>query len=263
MIASLLYRFNHARVWQQQMRVWNHTLEAASLDRLLYLTLHRLGWMGENDARLLRALVRPGMQIVDVGANIGLYSLLCASLTGPSGRVFAFEPDPNLFAALSKNCTANDATNVVPFELAAGSAPGRVPFQRSAFNSGDNSLDFHGVAPVEVEVVRVDEALPVRRVDFIKVDVQGHEMAAFAGMDNLLRSSPDVRVVFEFSPAALRTAKTEPEALLSFFSERDFRIYATDEPVWREIVEPARLIEGLPGRRYTNLVASRTSLLPA
>jgi hypothetical protein len=70
-IASLLYELNHAPLWQRRMDVWDRSVRAASLDRLVFLALHRLGWMGSEEAQLLRTLIRPGMQIVDVGANIG------------------------------------------------------------------------------------------------------------------------------------------------------------------------------------------------
>lgn len=256
MVTSILYDLNHAALWQRQMRVWDRTMRAPSFDRLLYLFLHRLGWMGEQEAALLRALIKPGMRIVDVGANIGLYALLCARLTGETGRVFAFEPEQNLYRRLRENCARNGVANVESFECAAGSSPGRAAFRRSAFNSGDNRLDSHGSGAVQVEVVRIDDVLPVSSVDFIKIDVQGHELGALQGMERLL-ANDCVRVLFEFSPAALRDADTAPEALLRFFSDRGFRIYQTDQPALAELTEPGEVIQQLRGRRYTNLLASR------
>ena len=260
MISSLLYDLNHAALWQRRIPVWDRSVRAASLDRLVYLALHRFGWMGEQESRLLRSLIKPRMQIVDVGANIGLYALLFARLIGPEGCVFAFEPEPNLSAAFTENCRANHASNIVPFALAAGNAPGRAAFRRATFNSGDNGFELNGAGSVQVEVVRVDDVLPVASVDFIKVDVQGHELAVFAGMEKLLAASQDVRVLFEFSPAGLHAAQTAPEALLSFFSERDFRIYETEEPRLAEVSDFRQLIRKLPCKRYTNLLASRTAV---
>ena len=262
MISSLLYDLNHARIWRWGFKVWDRRLRAASLDRLVFLALHRAGLMGKEEMPFLEKLVEPGMQILDVGANIGLYTLLLARLTGEAGHVFAFEPEPNLFSVLCENCAANNAVNVTPFQCAAGDANGRATFQRAAFNSGDNRLGGSkpGAQSIEVEVARLDEVLPVQTVQFIKLDVQGHEVAALSGMHRLLASSPDVRVLFEFWPAGLRAANASAELLFKFFHERGFLIYELEKAQPRKLGSPASLVSKLGEKRYTNLLASRTPL---
>lgn len=263
MISSLLYDLNHASIWRRRIRVWGHPIRAASLDRFVFLALHRAGLMGKEEVRLLEKLVEPGMQILDVGANIGLYTVLLARLAGEAGRVFAFEPEPNLFSLLCENCAANEELNVTPFQCAAGDANGRATFQRATFNSGDNRLGAskRGAQSIEVEVARLDEVLPMRTVQFIKLDVQGHELAALTGMQQLLASSPDVRVLFEFWPAGLRAANASPELLLTFFHERGFVIYEVERGQARKLDMLASIVSKLGAKRYTNLLASRTPLL--
>jgi FkbM family methyltransferase len=262
MISSLLYDLNHAPIWQRGIKVWDRRIRAASLDRLVFLGLHRAGLMGKEELRLLEKLIEPGMQILDVGANLGLYTLLLARLTGEAGHVFAFEPEPNLFSVLCENCAANNAVNVTPFQCAAGEANGRATFQRATFNSGDNRLGGSkpGAQSIEVEVARLDEVLSVQTVQFIKLDVQGHELAALNGMQRMLESSPDVRVLFEFWPAGLRAANTSPELLFKFFHERGFLIYELEKGQARKLGSPASLVSKLGEKRYTNLLASRTPL---
>jgi FkbM family methyltransferase len=262
MISSLLYRLNHAPLWRREINVWDRRVRAASLDRLVALGLHRLGWMGRDEAILLRKLVRPGMHVVDVGANIGLYSLLLARLVERSGSVLAFEPEPNLFATLRENCASNNATNVVLFPCALGQAKGIASFHRSAFNSGDNRLGPSSVGhdAVEVKVERFDDLRPDSKLDFVKIDVQGHELAALSGMERALSSSPNVRVLFEFSPAALRKAGTAPDLLLDFFRERGFKLYETEGARLKELRDSCRLISDLTGSRYTNLLAARDAV---
>lgn len=262
MTSSLLYDLNHAPIWQRGIKIWDRRIRAASLDRLVFLALHRAGLMGKKEMPVLEKLVEPGMQILDVGANIGLYTLLLARLTGEAGHVFAFEPEPNLFSVLCENCAANNAVNVTPFQCAAGDANGRATFQRATFNSGDNRLGGSkpGAQSIEVEVARLDEVLPVQTVQFIKLDVQGHELAALTGMQQVLASSPDVRVLFEFWPAGLRAANATPELLFKFFHDRGFLICELERGQARKLATPASLVSKLGEKRYTNLLASRTPL---
>jgi FkbM family methyltransferase len=202
------------------------------------------------------------MHIVDVGANIGLYSLLLARLVDRNGSVLAFEPEPNLFAILRENCVSNDATNIVPFQCALGRVNGVALFHRSVFNSGDNRLGHaslgHNV--VEVKVERFDDFQPDSKPDFVKIDVQGHELAALSGMERALSSNLNVRVLFEFSPAALRNAGTAPDLLLDFFRERGFELYETEGARLKRLRNSRQLISDLRGWRYTNLLAARDAV---
>lgn len=262
MISSLLYDLNHASLWRRELKVWNQRVRAASLDRLVFLALHRTGLLGAEEAQLLRKLVGEGTQVVDIGANIGLYTLLLSQLVGNAGRVFAFEPEPNLFSTLCDNCATNAALNVTPFQCAAGDANGRAIFQRSPFNSGDNRLGHGGssASTVEVPVARLDDVLTARQVQFIKLDVQGHEFAALNGMQEVIASSPDVRVLFEFWPAGLRAANTRPESLLDFFRERGFELCETKDGRVRSLRDSRQLISNLEPKHYTNLLATRNAL---
>jgi hypothetical protein len=106
----------------------------------------------------------------------------------------------------------------------------------------------------------MDEVLPVPTVQFIKLDVQGHELAALTGMDRLLASSPDVRVLFEFWPAGLRAANATPELLFEFLHERGFLICELEKGQARKLDTPASLVSKLGEKRYTNLLASRTPI---
>jgi FkbM family methyltransferase len=261
MIHSLLYKLNHLAIWQQKLNVWGHCLKAASLDRLVFLILHRLGFMGAQEMRLLHKLIKPGMTIIDVGANIGLYSLLLVRLTGKSGKVYSFEPESTLFSIFLENCKQNNAQNIVAHSYAAGNANGRAAFNRSSLNSGNNSLSFQnaGLMEVEVEIVKVDDLLPDKPVDFIKIDVQGHEYGALAGMERILTSNPEIKILFEFWPAGLKAAETKPEDLISFLQDRGFSIHTTEDGALTELSDPKQLIDDLGRTGYTNLLAQRST----
>jgi len=102
--------------------------------------------------------------------------------------------------------------------------------------------------------------LPLGKIDFVKIDVQGHELGALAGMERLLSSNPGLRVFFEFWPVGLQRAGNSPESLLDFFRERDFLLYERAGADLRPARDPARLIAAMSGGRYTNLLASRSAI---
>src|ERR1700677_4742302 len=166
-LASLLNGFG---LWRREQRVWGQRMSARTFDRTLYLWLHRRGWMGAAERVVLGEIVKPGMTAVDVGANLGLYSLLLAELVGPGGRVISFEPDPELFSLLRENCAANGAS-VEAHLVALGASPDRMVLQRLTLNSGDNHLGSTNRKafrrPIEVEVAAFDRLMPGPRPDFI------------------------------------------------------------------------------------------------
>ncbi len=257
--------FNHHPLWSgRTTRVWGRSLRAPTFDRWLALRLHQLGLMGTADKRFLTAQVRPGMTVVDIGANQGLYSLLFARLAGGGGKVIAFEPDDMLYRALAANVASNEGGNVRTRNTALGSRAGTMTLHRSLFNSGDNRLSPQAeqAGPregVEIRVERLDQALAGERVDFIKMDVQGWEMEVLRGMQGLLDepSQTPLAIYFEFWPQGLRDAGSDPLELLHFLTEHRFSIH---QPRGGEPGQPVRdfatLVRSMKPGAYTNLYAS-------
>jgi FkbM family methyltransferase len=154
----------------------------------------------------IRATLRPGMTFVDIGANIGFFTMLGAHLVGPTGRVFAFEPYQLNVKLLFLSAQLNGYAHVRVFPFAASNAEGLLAFD----NVGSNG---HVTAPLPdlssvlvttlVYAAKLDAVLhDVAHVDAIKIDVEGGEYRALqSGRELLARSRP---VIFsEFSPPAL------------------------------------------------------------
>jgi FkbM family methyltransferase len=200
------------------------------------------------------------MTVVDVGANLGLYTLFMAGLVGPTGRVIAFEPDPDLVALLRGNCAVNAAANVEAHGAALGSTPGRLFLNRIMLNSGNNHLGAQGRSalrqPLEVEVAAFDSLLPGVRPDFVKIDVQGWELKVLRGMEGTLKGADPV-IYLEFWPEGLKRAGDTPRELFSFTRDLGLQFYSCDER--RRLDESAflEMASGVKGMNYVNLLVTR------
>jgi len=260
--SSLIATFNRLPLWRQRLRVWDFTVAAPTFDRWLYLWMHRFGRMGREEAVFFQQTIRPGMHVADVGANIGLYSLLLARGTGPTGRVYAFEPDALMAGALRRNLAANGATHAEVFECAVGAATGSAVLQRNAMNSGDNRLGTTtGTAlhseQTSVRVSALQDALQGRRLDFIKMDVQGWEGEALKGVAALLDANPGLQIYFEFWPHGLRLAGTEIAQLAATLRELRLHVTLAEGGSGDEAVDLIALDRGMAPKAFTNLLARR------
>lgn len=159
---------------------------------------------------LLRRYLRPDSVVIDAGAHVGVITLVAASLC-PDGHVYAFEPSPETHGHLVANLAANQAANVTPVAAAVHEADGTLSFNIDEANPSASAVTAApGVggasATTSVDAVRLDTWVSqqaLARLDFIKLDVEGAELAALAGMaETLTRFRPVLAV--ECNPIALR-----------------------------------------------------------
>jgi FkbM family methyltransferase len=168
--------------------------------------------------------VRPGMAAIDVGANVGYYTILLAALVGEEGHVHAIEPAPAAAAMLRRSLALNgfeDRTTVV--EAAAGACeggsallyvPDREPKNASIIAAPDRA-GLRGGTLHEVAAARIDALLaPAPRIDFVKIDAEGAEEAVIAGMLARLRRDRPL-LVLEYNAARAK----DPAALLRTLGE--------------------------------------------
>jgi len=185
---------------------------------------------------LFERLLRPGMGVMDIGANIGFFSLIAGRLVSPSGKVYAFEPHPDVACLLEKNVRANKLEGIVlPVNKALSNRMGFATLYPGKWNSGASSFypsDNTSREGVRVEMTTVDAFLAERGwppIHFVKLDVEGHECAVLEGMRETLRCNPDLSLVMEFAPATLRAAGREPESVFELWVSMGFRKFTTVE----------------------------------
>lgn len=208
------------------------------LGRLVYTRLYLTGKsLADRGARLfLDRNIEPGMVILDIGANVGFYSLLFASKVGPRGKVYAFEPDPLSRQILEDRRRAADATNLESAPIALGDYEGKVTLYCNPTNRADNrihdSLQAHGVEAVEVQMTTLDTFRAqngIDRIDALKMDVQGAEAAALRGMRQTMRETPPRWMFLEFEPELLRGAGSSPEELWALVDEYGYEAFAVGD----------------------------------
>lgn len=146
-----------------------------------------------HEMHFMRRYLRSGDNVLDVGANIGVYSLLAASLVGTAGRVLAFEPGPEAKRRLTENLQINQLNNVEVHACALGDHVGVVDFlnQQDTTNRIKTAAD-DGKSLVSVPLMRLDDVVRLRCA-LGKMDIEGAEPIALRGAERLLQeSSPPV-----------------------------------------------------------------------
>jgi len=163
--------------------------------------------------------VHHGDVVIDVGAQQGIYSCLAAQKAGPSGKVVAFEPHPANFRILIANKRRNRLTNILPLPYALSNQDGEVRLYEHPLHSTGHSLVFQqNRSGIRVRCLTLDRALEelsIRKVDLLKIDVEGAALAVLAGGRNTLsRYRP--RLVIE-------TEDENPESIANFLREFGYR----------------------------------------
>jgi FkbM family methyltransferase len=236
-VQRFLRTLNENPLASGSMLIRNNRFFGFSADRLLYLLLHRWGLMGRDGLREIEEFIRPGMTVVDVGANVGIHTAEFSRLVGPGGKVVALEPAPFNLLALHRAREANDWSNVEIHGVAASDAGGEMGLECSPFNSGNNALSSCG-GGVTVRTVRLDSLLAGTPVDFLKIDVQGWEAAVLQGALETLRRNRPIAVRLEIWPKGLRRAGSGLEEILEILASCGLEVVAPRgeelQAAWRD-----------------------------
>jgi FkbM family methyltransferase len=171
-----------------------------------------------DDVRVFVSLLRPGMVVVDVGANIGMYTMLSAQAVGSSGTVFAFEPVPEVYRRLTENLAISGIVNVAPHRIAISDTTGTARFYLGRTDSMGSLCRTQTAVAIEVPTETLDNFLErngVTRVDAVKIDAEGAEMRIVHGMCRLLTCVDRFLLFVEHNYNALCSAGSSAEELFT------------------------------------------------
>jgi FkbM family methyltransferase len=167
---------------------------------------------------------------LDVGANIGLYSVFLSDCVGPEGKVIAFEPERRNYELLCRSRDLNDAANLICVNKAVADENGFCELSVNPANWGDHwvltTTAPEGATVQRVEQVSIDDYLDPQldeRVAVVKIDVQGNEHSVLKGMRRLLEKNQNLVMAIEISPTHLRNSGTSATAVMDYLKSEGFK----------------------------------------
>jgi FkbM family methyltransferase len=196
-------------------------------------------------SRLINRMLRPGQVAIDIGANVGMHSVIMANRVGPTGHVVVFEPDPHPMGRLRRNMALNGIDWVTTVEAAVSARSETRTFylhDDSIGNFANASLVAANVgkqtASVEMQVVSIDEWMrdnPLPRVDVVKLLAQGEEYNALQGMRGLIeRDRP--KIFFLYEPSYWQRQDLELMDAVKFFAGHGYGVQEVEFRSRREVV---------------------------
>lgn len=185
------------------------------------------------ESELMCRILSPGDCVIDVGANIGYYSVLAAAAIGDEGRVFAFEPEPANFALLENNIALNSIKTATAINAGLAAKNTASTLFLSETNWGDHQIYSRGERrkSIPIELLRGDDFFrgKIDRFDLIKIDTQGAEFQVLSGLEATLRASlPNVHIIIEFWPFGLKKAGDHGHQLLDLLASLNLPFWTID-----------------------------------
>jgi len=169
------------------------------------------------------------VNIVDIGANVGLYSLYAKYL--PKSQFYSFEPYKFTYDILNDNIKLNDITNVKTYNLGIADKKGKtilnVCLTHDGLNTmGNNPLRFNNITPIEVEIDTLDNIFFNNniKVDFIKIDTEGYEYFILKGGEQTIKTYKPI-IQLEFNETNMRQCNLYPKELYNYIMELGYKVY--------------------------------------
>jgi FkbM family methyltransferase len=213
------------------------------------------------ETEIVKKEIKENDIVLDVGANIGYYSLIFAQLIGKSGKVYSFEPDPTNFEILKKNILVNKHENVILENKAVSNKEGNLKLYLSTENNG-----MHRIYPskwckesIDINSIKIDNYFNKnQKIDFIKLDIEGAEYDALLGMESIIQNNENIVIFIEFVPASLEEHGTNPEKVIDFFINHKFKIFKINNIAEKkEEISKEELLNFKNKDKVTNLICKR------
>tara|TARA_Y100000741_G_C18247319_1_gene555997 strand:- start:683 stop:1561 length:879 start_codon:yes stop_codon:yes gene_type:complete len=206
--------------------------------------------------------INEGDTVIDVGANIGEYTLLGAKLAGDKGLVISVEPDHNTVKSLKENIILNDFKNCLVLEKAVGDKVEMKSLYKESEEGVIGYLDSHIVNKElkkhsEIEVTTIDEIISSKNlslVNLLKIDVEGFEYEVLLGCNDALKKNKIKKIIIELHPKYLKYKGIDEDLIYTFLRKYGFNIKKIQEKLTAG-VNSRQKFEGETGIRTSNILA--------
>tara|TARA_B100001765_G_scaffold62326_1_gene37407 strand:+ start:336 stop:1190 length:855 start_codon:yes stop_codon:yes gene_type:complete len=219
---------DYAEVWAGKMFL--HPNDA------FRLSIH--GIHGAHDFKIFKDNVKVGDNVVDLGANVGYFTLILAKLVGPTGKVFAFEPDPRNLTLLKKNIEYNNYKNVIIVPKAVSNVNDKCTLYVGQKTFGQNKIykpektRTQKFIPTDSETIRLDDFFKannlLNKISFIKMDIEGAEVLALSGMKKILKLNKNIKIFTEVEISYLEDAGSSYDQFIDLLTENNFTLSLAD-----------------------------------
>lgn len=209
--------------------------------------------------------VKKGDTVLDIGANVGYYTILASKLVGPKGKVYAFEPDPDNLVLLNKNLELNGCKNVVVSPFALSDENGKDFLVKDSVNPGESTLSLRKKGKrIEIQKITLDAFLEnegIEEIDVAKIDVEGAEIGVLKGGLKTLKNSKNLTLFIEDNPKALEGFEKDSFTLITFLKGAGLSVKSIiDEgDLYLRGFRVSTLSKILRQRGYTNLLVKKVS----
>jgi len=176
------------------------------------------------EVKFLESIVKEGMNVIDIGANVGITTVTVARKIGRRGKLYSFEPTPEYFNILKENISSNGLENVKVYELAVTDQVGRVPFSQKELSSG--IVFEEGAKKFEVSTTSIDRFLSeekIERIDLINMDCEGSELLVLKGAQKTLWENK-VKIFCEIHHDFLKQLGQSVEELVQYLQGLEFQV---------------------------------------
>ncbi len=183
----------------------------------------------KNFTHFAKQQISKGDIVLDLGANIGYWTLLFSQLVGDKGHVFSFEPEPHNFEILKKNVEINQYNNVTIEQKAVSNITGKIKLFLSSVTTADHQIYDNGENRnyIEIDSIRLDDYFKNNNtaINFIKMNIQGGEAEATKGMNDIIKKSSNLIVMSEYTPLFLKNIGMNPKDFVMLFTSKNFSIH--------------------------------------
>lgn len=192
---------------------------------------------------VIKQNISNGDLVMDIGANIGYFTLIMAKGIRENGKVFSFEPEPKNFELLKKNVEINNYSNVILEKKAIGNKTGIAKLyladkKDNIFYSGLHRIFRSDLVsqisnPISINIIKLDDYLQdlksIKKIRLIKIDVEGAEFDVLKGMSKILDGNKEIKIVMEFSSENLKDYGSNPSDVMDFLINKGFKLSIINE----------------------------------